>query len=578
LGVHGGGSGLSLFRPRALTPPPSTPPSLSSRTQWTVINAAGVKSTLLSDKRGIISRFKLGVPIRDMRLMDGGLFAPDAAVILVRDNAIVMRIEHVRLIATASEVLISQDGASGDAAGARFGAALLEAILDAAADGRAQTAREGESEATMMGAGGERGTWGGGRRSPRRDADPPASSPAPAHEPDPLPFELHVLETALRDVTASSALAVKELDAVATPALDALTRSVTTLNLERVRKIKTRHQRLLTRVQSLREELQGFLDDDADMFRMCLTRRAEAERGGPALRADLPPLATPGAGADFVGSLRSSGFTRRSSLNMGGGRLTPGPGVGTADGGPDDDTAASADADALETVENLLESYFMQVDASYDRMISMDEYIKDTEVRGRRGGGKQNASPQPAPQPSPSPRLLLPSGVHQHRARLVPQPPHPAGDRGHGGNFRARHLVARRRHPRRKPRDPPRRHQIRDRLRRHQWGRPDAGHVGVWGDHRLHQVHALDLKKKRMRKRGRRAAVWVSRGCARGRRVDRDRVTWIVARAGGAAAVARVFGRRQARGARWHARAAAAPRGLPGRSPQGERERRGERV
>jgi hypothetical protein len=135
LGVHGGGSGLSLFRPRALTPPPSTPPSLSSRTQWTVINAAGVKSTLLSDKRGIISRFKLGVPIRDMRLMDGGLFAPDAAVILVRDNAIVMRIEHVRLIATASEVLISQDGASGDAAGARFGAALLEAILDAAADG-----------------------------------------------------------------------------------------------------------------------------------------------------------------------------------------------------------------------------------------------------------------------------------------------------------------------------------------------------------------------------------------------------------------------------------------------------------
>lgn len=153
----GAGAAVSRRRVAAARAPhrPNTHPPLPlpSRTQWTVISTNGVKSTLLSDKRGIISRFKLGVPIRDMRLMDAGLFAPDAAVILVRDNAIVLRIEHVRLIVTASEVLISQDGASGDAAGARFGAALLEAILDAAADGRSRAAREAEAEAMMIGAG-----------------------------------------------------------------------------------------------------------------------------------------------------------------------------------------------------------------------------------------------------------------------------------------------------------------------------------------------------------------------------------------------------------------------------------------
>ena len=47
--------------------------------------------------------------------------------------------------------------------------------------------------------------------------------------------------------------------------------------LERVRKVKTRHQRLLTRVTTIREELQRFLQDDDDMMKMCLTRKRELE-------------------------------------------------------------------------------------------------------------------------------------------------------------------------------------------------------------------------------------------------------------------------------------------------------------
>ena len=42
--------------------------------------------------------------------------------------------------------------------------------------------------------------------------------------------------------------------------------------------MKTRHQRLYARVETAREELQRFLEDDDDMAKMCLTRKKELER------------------------------------------------------------------------------------------------------------------------------------------------------------------------------------------------------------------------------------------------------------------------------------------------------------
>jgi hypothetical protein len=42
-----------------------------------------------------------------------------------------------------------------------------------------------------------------------------------------------------------------------------------------VRKVKTRHQRLMARVTTVREELERFLEDDDDMMKMCLSRRRE---------------------------------------------------------------------------------------------------------------------------------------------------------------------------------------------------------------------------------------------------------------------------------------------------------------
>ncbi len=55
-------------------------------------------------------RFKLRVPIRDMRLVDPNLLTSETGKILVRDNAIVFSIEHVRIIITGDQVCLSISG------------------------------------------------------------------------------------------------------------------------------------------------------------------------------------------------------------------------------------------------------------------------------------------------------------------------------------------------------------------------------------------------------------------------------------------------------------------------------------
>jgi magnesium transporter len=48
---------------------------------------------------------------------------------------------------------------------------------------------------------------------------------------------------------------------------------INTSNLERVRRIKNRMVRLTTRVETLREVLEKFLDDDSDMKDLNLTAK-----------------------------------------------------------------------------------------------------------------------------------------------------------------------------------------------------------------------------------------------------------------------------------------------------------------
>ena len=56
---------------------------------------------------------------------------------------------------------------------------------------------------------------------------------------------------------------------------------VTTQNLERVRRIKNRMVRLTTKVETIREVLEKFLDDDSDMKDMNLTARVRLRSHHP---------------------------------------------------------------------------------------------------------------------------------------------------------------------------------------------------------------------------------------------------------------------------------------------------------
>ncbi|KAL6007641.1 hypothetical protein ACLOJK_033141 [Asimina triloba] len=123
-------------------------------------------------------------------------------------------------------------------------------------------------------------------RSPDATFDAPKGSGTTV-----LPFEFIVLEVCLQCackcleseqtlncfnvVPTQASLLEKE----AYPALDELTSQISTLNLERVRRIKRRLVDISGRVQKVRDELERLLDEDMDMAEMYLTdklvRRSE---------------------------------------------------------------------------------------------------------------------------------------------------------------------------------------------------------------------------------------------------------------------------------------------------------------
>jgi hypothetical protein len=84
-----------------------------------------------------LQKFRLGVPIRDMRLLDPNLLTSETGKILVRDNAIVFSVEHVRLIITADFVIIPQTGFERSSLSMRFAAMLEDAIIEASQEKQA---------------------------------------------------------------------------------------------------------------------------------------------------------------------------------------------------------------------------------------------------------------------------------------------------------------------------------------------------------------------------------------------------------------------------------------------------------
>jgi len=169
-----------------------------------------------------------------------------------------------------------------------------------------------------------------------------------------LPFEFHVLEVALEVVCSSLDLSVADLERHATPVLDELTKNVSTRNLERVRSLKSHLTRLLARVQKVRDEIEHLLDDNEDMEHLYLTRKQVQNQQVEALMSSAASNSIVLAGTG-VPRLNSS-FRRSMSIA----------------------TSMHLDND-VEDLEMLLEAYFMQLDGIRNRILSVREYIDDTE-------------------------------------------------------------------------------------------------------------------------------------------------------------------------------------------------------
>ncbi len=394
------------------------------RMTWLCIDGRGEKSFMHVDKRALISKVGLSIPIRDMRLLDHSLAISDS-IILVRENAIIASLEHVRLIIMHDKVLIPREGVEQSDLAGHFVDALDEAIqewIDQKTHFEEQLLRQTMYAPQVGGHASAQDVPGSGYER----YDETSSMSDVAQDAEPLPFELVVLEAALKEVIGAISIKVADIEQVTMPAMDALMSSVTPNNLECVRKVKTRLQRITGRCEAVRDELERFLQDDEDMDRMCLTRKKEIEEEISMIRRENISIHST-SGTDLAGgsgrgarnqdgvadvgyvgnggtaavpvpepsqrgmavpvSISTShrrGFLTRQSLNFNQREATPGApkspgllgGTGVNAGQQMDD---DVDADAHLEVENLLESYFMQVDSMHDKLVALGSYIEDSE-------------------------------------------------------------------------------------------------------------------------------------------------------------------------------------------------------
>ncbi|KAL6906453.1 hypothetical protein ACP4OV_004054 [Aristida adscensionis] len=296
---------------------------------WMRLDRWGASEIVELDKSSIIRR--AGVPPRDLRIL-GPVFS-HSSNILAREKAMVINLEFIRAIVTAEEILLLDP--------------LAHEVLPFV-----DQLRQHLPLRSLVGGNGEAG--GNGEKQDGSPGDQvPCLNEATGAEHE-LPFEFQVLEVALEAVCSSLDTSVADLERHATPVLDELTKNVSTRNLERVRSLKSDLTRLLARVQKVRDEIEHLLDDNEDMAHLYLTRKQVQNQQVEALMSSAASNSIVPAGTSL--SRLNSSFRRSVSIA----------------------TSMHLDND-VEDLEMLLEAYFMQLDGIRNRILSVREYIDDTE-------------------------------------------------------------------------------------------------------------------------------------------------------------------------------------------------------
>ncbi|KAJ8513691.1 hypothetical protein OPV22_004125 [Ensete ventricosum] len=297
---------------------------------WMKFDRAGQSEVLELDKSAIIKR--AGIPPRDLRIL-GPLFS-HSSNILAREKAMVVNLEFIKAIVTAEEVLILDP--------------LCQEVLPFVDQLRQQLPLKSpfrvddpslDKQSKDKHATGEEWTKVNEAAESERE----------------LPFEFQVLEIALEVVCTYLDCSVSDLEKNAYPVLDELAMNVSTKNLERVRSLKSNLTRLLAHVQKVRDEIEHLLDDNEDMAHLYLTRKQIQNQQFEALIASGASNSIVAAGPNLarLGSNLNGSASIISSIY--------------------------ADDNDVEDLEMLLEAYFMQLDGMRNKILSVREYIDDTE-------------------------------------------------------------------------------------------------------------------------------------------------------------------------------------------------------
>ncbi|XP_021731228.1 magnesium transporter MRS2-1-like [Chenopodium quinoa] len=309
----------------------------SSRS-WIRVDTSGNSGVIEVDKFTMMRRCDL--PARDLRLLDPLFVYP--STILGREKAIVVNLEQIRCIITADEVLLLN---SLDSYVLQYVVELQRRLRNAGAG----EAWQSEDAMTRM-----RGN---------RNFD--------TSSPDYLPFEFKALEVALEAACSFLDSQASELEIEAYPLLDELTSKISTLNLERVRRLKSRLVALTRRVQKVRDEIEQLMDDDGDMAEMYLTEkksRMEMSLYGDqsilGLRSNDGAVSISAPVSPVSSALDSRKLEKTFSIS----RSRHGSMKST-------DSAT----ESIEELEMLLEAYFVVIDSTLNKLTSLKEYIEDTE-------------------------------------------------------------------------------------------------------------------------------------------------------------------------------------------------------
>nr|CAB3484528.1 unnamed protein product [Digitaria exilis] len=303
--------------------------------EWAAVSGAGAWRVEAAGKHQLMRR--TGLPARDIRALDPALSYPSS--IMGRDRAVVVNLERVRAVITATEVLVP---------GPRD-PAVEPLVLELHA--RLSTAASPSPPPQLMkeeGAALSPGVGRGGKDGQGLGRDKV------------LPFEFRALEGCLEFACKSLEQETCTLEEEAYPALDELSSKVSTLNLERVRQIKSRLVAISGRVQKVRDELEHLLDDEVDMAAMHLSEKLayqSADGYSSRFGVDNEPSELDDA---------SDGQAKGE-----GGSSEVGYGNGTS--------AATGFTPKIDELEILLESYFVQIDGTLNKLSTLREYVDDTE-------------------------------------------------------------------------------------------------------------------------------------------------------------------------------------------------------